>query len=166
MIAEDHVIQYHPCCQWIPRNTSPQCGAFDSVKINTSLIMMRECHIPWIPVNFWLTRTLFSKLWMLFTRPSISDLLEMWEWAGIKGYPPHGALISWSIAAKVRAVWAFLWTHAHAMTIMPLAQCLGHFSFLTSLIIHINVSIHLSPAYNLYKRKLSSPVWLGVKRSH
>ena len=25
MISVDHVIQYHPCCQWIPRNTSLQC---------------------------------------------------------------------------------------------------------------------------------------------
>ena len=28
MISVDHVIQYHPCCQWIPRNTSLQCDEY------------------------------------------------------------------------------------------------------------------------------------------
>ena len=28
MISEDHVIQYHPCCQWISRHTSLQCGEY------------------------------------------------------------------------------------------------------------------------------------------
>ena len=28
MISEDHVIQYHPCCQWIPRNTSLKCNEY------------------------------------------------------------------------------------------------------------------------------------------
>ena len=46
MVPEDEIIRYYPCCQSIPWNKSLPCKNIDSVKINTSLVMMRE-RISW-----------------------------------------------------------------------------------------------------------------------
>ena len=40
MVPVDHIILYHPCCQEIHPYSAMN---IDSVKINTSLIMMKEC---------------------------------------------------------------------------------------------------------------------------